>query len=611
MTADSGSLANFSTALPAATQQVYADGWFNITVEGVSGNNVPYFRFFDGNTRYVDIYRDNASGLLWLRVLAPDGTYNSTRLMSSTVALNSWHHVATHFIPNGATSTVEVWVDGAQVYSNSQVNITATAVTRVQNGAEHYQQMGDEYIDDLIVKSVASAAAASFTATPSSGTPPLSVTFKDTSTGAPVSWSWNFGDGTTSTVQNPTHTYSTGGTYTATLTATYSNGSTKSASSTITVQTLALAMDAKAAQWGLGTATSDVTPIRNGGYYRNYQSGAIISTPAHSLFVSRGAIRNEWAALAFENGLMGYPATDEVGGLVNGGVYQNYDGGAIIWAPATGAHESFGPIRQVWAQLGFEGGVLAYPTSEVVTGLVNGGSYQNYQGGAIVSSPASGTHESVGSIRTEWQALGFERGILGYPSTGVVKGLVNGGSYQNYQGGAIVSSPASGTHESVGPIRQVWAQLGFEGGVLAYPTSEVVTGLVNGGSYQNYQGGAIVSSPASGTHESVGSIRTEWQALGFERGILGYPTTGVVTGLVNGGSYQNYQGGAIVSSPTSGTHESYGAIRAAWMSTGFETGALGYPTSEVYSVPNGTAQDFQGGRITNINGTTTVTYTQK
>ncbi|MEW1943711.1 hypothetical protein AB0299_22020, partial [Pseudarthrobacter sp. NPDC080037] len=85
-------------------------------------------------------------------------------------------------------------------------------------------------------------------------------------------------------------------------------------------------------------------------------------------------------------------------------------------------------------------------------------------------------------------------------------------------------------------------------------------------------------------------------------------TTEVVTGLINGGSYQNYQGGAVVSSPTAGTHESYGAIRTAWMSTGFERGALGYPTSEIYSVPNGTAQDFQGGRISDILGTATITY---
>ena len=38
---------------------------------------------------------------------------------------------------------------------------------------------------------------------------PAAVQFTDTSTGTPTSWLWNFGDGTTSTLQNPIHTYST------------------------------------------------------------------------------------------------------------------------------------------------------------------------------------------------------------------------------------------------------------------------------------------------------------------------------------------------------------------------------------------------------------------
>ena len=78
------------------------------------------------------------------------------------------------------------------------------------------------------------APAASFTATPTSGTAPLDVVFTDTSTGSPTSWSWAFGDGGTSTVQNPTHSYAGAGTYTATLTAGNSTGSS-TASVTITV----------------------------------------------------------------------------------------------------------------------------------------------------------------------------------------------------------------------------------------------------------------------------------------------------------------------------------------------------------------------------------------
>ena len=51
-----------------------------------------------------------------------------------------------------------------------------------------------------------------------SGTAPLTVTFTDYSAGKPTSWKWDFGDGNTSTLQNPVHTYATSGSYTVKLT---------------------------------------------------------------------------------------------------------------------------------------------------------------------------------------------------------------------------------------------------------------------------------------------------------------------------------------------------------------------------------------------------------
>ena len=52
----------------------------------------------------------------------------------------------------------------------------------------------------------------------------LNVSFYDLSTYA-TNWYWDFGDGQNSTLENPTHTYATAGTYTVILTATDSCGS--------------------------------------------------------------------------------------------------------------------------------------------------------------------------------------------------------------------------------------------------------------------------------------------------------------------------------------------------------------------------------------------------
>ncbi len=56
-----------------------------------------------------------------------------------------------------------------------------------------------------------------FTATPISGPAPLTVQFTDTSSYNPTIWSWDFGDNTNAYTQNPVHTYTISGVYTARL----------------------------------------------------------------------------------------------------------------------------------------------------------------------------------------------------------------------------------------------------------------------------------------------------------------------------------------------------------------------------------------------------------
>ncbi len=89
----------------------------------------------------------------------------------------------------------------------------------VINGVPNYYVIDDFSFNNNILP------VAEFSADPTEGKAPLTVAFTDKSTGSPTSWKWSFGDGTSSTKQNPTHKYCKVGSYTVKLTATNAEGS--------------------------------------------------------------------------------------------------------------------------------------------------------------------------------------------------------------------------------------------------------------------------------------------------------------------------------------------------------------------------------------------------
>ncbi len=91
----------------------------------------------------------------------------------------------------------------------------------------------------IVLVLAASTLRSSFTFSPASPLAGQAIQFNDSSTGGPTSWAWNFGDGATSTVQNPSHAFAAAGTYTVALTAGTSSASNRTTRSVTVASTLA------------------------------------------------------------------------------------------------------------------------------------------------------------------------------------------------------------------------------------------------------------------------------------------------------------------------------------------------------------------------------------
>jgi PKD repeat protein len=101
---------------------------------------------------------------------------------------------------------------------NYTVNLTAT------NDGGTNTRSNIDYVTVYSPTSVP-VPVANFTANVTSGQIPLAVSFTDSSSNLPDRWYWDFGDGTNSTIQNPTHVYTAAGNYTVSLNVSNANGS--------------------------------------------------------------------------------------------------------------------------------------------------------------------------------------------------------------------------------------------------------------------------------------------------------------------------------------------------------------------------------------------------
>jgi PKD repeat protein len=158
------------------------------------------------------------------------------------------------------------------------VGNTVTYTLNLADGATHFcsvtaydpGKVESPYSNEVSVSVPYAAPKVMFAATPSSGRAPLDVGFTNTSAGQVSGWTWRFGDGSTSTLKNPTHRYLQPGTYYVSLTAVGPGGTaTATASTPITVSTSGGANAGLVAAYGFnegsGSSVADLSGNGNVG----------------------------------------------------------------------------------------------------------------------------------------------------------------------------------------------------------------------------------------------------------------------------------------------------------------------------------------------------------
>jgi uncharacterized protein with LGFP repeats len=354
--------------------------------------------------------------------------------------------------------------------------------------------------------------------------------------------------------------------------------------------------------------TGEVGTPNGSGSYTHYQGGSIYASTRTAAQEVHGRIRDAWARLGWEQGGLGYPVTDERRTPDGRGRYNHFEGGSVYWTPQTDAKAVGGAIRWTWAEQGWERGSLGYPLTHE-SGTPDGrGRYNHFEGGSLYWTPQTGAQALGGPIRQTWAELGYERGALGYPVTDGTGTPDGRGRYNHFQGGSLYWTPETGARFIAGSIRGTWAALGWEKGALGYPTSHEL-GTPDGRSrYNDFERGAVYWTPSTGAREMRDVLLDRWRALGAGSSRLGYPISGERRAADGVGRSNAFQGGELHWSSETGAVMVAGPILDAWRAEGGETGALGYPVLDNHPVPGGEAVEFQGGTIVRdeANGSTTV-----
>ena len=273
---------------------------------------------------------------------------------------------------------------------------------------------------------------------------------------------------------------------------------------------------------------------------------------------------------------------------------------AALMAPpvfATPDSDAADAIDQAWQAAGGDDSSLGTKDGDVYP--VGDGYAQNFSGGKMFFTPATGAHLLYGAVLDKYTELGGPADSdLGFPTIDEVPGLVGPDSrvstFSAADKPAIFWTPDTGAWVVRGAMNIAWDKLGGSAGTLGVPVAdETYDGDVTD---QKFTGGEVswnsstkaftagppaLAGPLAGVGGPLGAAaagRRAWRAAGGFAGPMGARQGGQST-VGDGVVVQAYAGGKIYYTPATGAHPVTGAILSKYESAGGPTGDLGVPVA--------------------------------
>jgi uncharacterized protein with LGFP repeats len=283
------------------------------------------------------------------------------------------------------------------------------------------------------------------------------------------------------------------------------------------------------------------------GFAQDFVHGKMFFTPATGAKSMSGAVLDKYEALGGPAASdLGFPTINEVPGLAGPdsrvSTFSASDKPVIYWTAAHGAFVVRGAINAAWDKLGSSGGVLGVPVGdetydgEVATQAFSGGQVSwNRLTKAFATVPPDLAHQlndlqvpidPTAAINMAWRAAGGPSGALG-AKQGDQYSVAGDGLAQNFAGGKIFFSPATGANAVESDILAKYESLGGPGGNLGFPIANEADGGLKPASRVSAFGAAdkpvIFWTPDHGAYVVRGAIKAAWDKLGAATGKLGAP----------------------------------------------------------------------------------------